>query len=298
MKIYRYIISVFTTIAIAIIGELFLFGNSCFAEGFTVSPINQDKVLIPGSQDIITITLANAAGATSATEYEISLSPFSMSNDDNVSFEDDGNYSQIVNWISFDDKKGVLEPNESRDITFTVNVPEDAPAGGQYCAIIVTVDGGKEGMIDQKFSMSHLVFAEVAGETIRKGELNSIDVSSFLFSGNITAGASITNLGNVHSRVKHTLQVYPLIGGEELYTNEEKPQENVIMPEATRYTNISWEETPSIGVFRVKYTVEFEGVKNELDKIVIVCPLWLIFIIVLIVILIAAKIIFGKKQKD
>lgn len=269
-----------------------------FAEGFTISPINQEKILIPGSEDVITITLANAANATSSTEYTVSVQPISVENNDDVRFVAKEDYSQIVDWITFEETSGVLQPNESKELYFNVKVPEDAPAGGQYCAITITVDGAASGMINEKYSMAHIVYAEIAGATIRKGELNSMEVPSFISSGNITAGASVTNLGNVHSKVKHTLKVYPLIGGEEYYTNEEKPQENMIMPEATRYTNIAWEETPSIGVFRVVYTVEFEGVKNELSKVVIVCPIWLLAIIVTLILIIIYKIVSGILRKN
>ena len=119
----------------------------------------------------------------------------------------------------------------------------------------------------------------------------------FLFSGNITASTSITNDGNVHSYATHILRVLPLFGDEEYYTNEEEPTENLIMPEATRYTSISWDDTPNIGIFRVNYIVEYEGVKKEVSKMVIVCPLWLLFIIALILALIIIKIVLGRKKK-
>ena len=68
------------------------------------------------------------------------------------------------------------------------------------------------------------------------------------------------------------------------------------MPGATRYSYVSWDDTPYFGIFRVEYTVEFEGVKNEMNKIVIACPLWLLFIIALIIALLIGKFIFGKRK--
>ena len=116
-------------------------------------------------------------------------------------------------------------------------------------------------------------------------------------SGNITGGASITNQGNIHSEATHTLQIFPLFSDEEVYTNEENPKSTWIMPGNTAYSSISWDETPSVGIFHVIYKVEFEGVNNTVDKYVIVCPLWLLFLIILAIFLIIFKILWGKKKE-
>ena len=297
MKNLRYkTIAALSLVAAMLLG-LFVTSKSCFADGFTLSPINQDKVLIPGTEDVVTITLSNPSSATGPTDYEISVGPFKMDDKGEVVFENDEDYSQIVNWVTFDEKTGTLKPNESKDIAFKIKVPTDAPAGGQYLAVTVTVDGGSNGMIQEKYAMNHLVYAEVAGKTVRKGELNSMDAPGFMFGGNITAGASVTNLGNVHARVKHTLKITPLFGKDEVFSNEDKPQENVILPGATRYSSVEWEETPSIGIFNLSYTVEFEGVKDELTKTVIICPLWLVAIIVFIICLFIVRVIMDIRHK-
>lgn len=301
MKLYKkHKISICGILAI-LVGALLINVKNCSAAvEFSFSPMRQYKVLVPGTVDDLTVTLTVPAAADESAPYELEVRPFYVDDDNQTHFEAKDDYSQIVNWISIpeDDVEGVLQPNEHKEINCTITVPKDAPAGGQYAAIIIKTHGNNESDIQQVYEMAHPVFAEVAGETIRQGEIKSMEVPSILLSGNLTGSASVKNLGNVHSNVKHTLKVFPLFSDEELYTNEDEPQENVVMPGATRFSNISWGETPYLGIFRVNYTVEFEGVKNELDKIVIVCPLWLIFIIVLIVILIAAKIIIGKKQKD
>jgi len=301
MKIYikhkLFICGVFTVLA----GALLFNVNKCSAAvELSFSPMRQYKVLVPGTIDDLTVTLTVPADADESAPYELEVRPFYVDDDNQTHFEAKEDYSQIVDWISIpeDDVEGVLQPNEHKEINCTITVPKDAPAGGQYAAIIIKTHDNNTSDIQQIYEMAHSIYAEVAGETIRQGEIKSIELPDILLSGEITGSATVRNLGNVHSNVKHTLKVFPLFSDEEYYTNEEEPQENVVMPGATRYSYVSWDETPYLGIFRVNYTVEFEGVKNELDKIVIVCPLWLLFIIISIVVLILIKIILGKKQKN
>ena len=302
MRKFRYKFITILSLVIATAFSMFILSRDCSAGGFTISPINQDKILIPGSDDVVTIILASSEGSTTPTDYEIDIKPFKMGDGDDVLYEENGDYSQIVNWVTPEETSGTLQPNEAKEIAFKIKVPENAPAGGQYFAIVVTVESIDTGMIKEKYAMAHLVYAEIAGKTVRKGQFNSIDVAGFINSGNITGSASITNLGNVHSRAKHTLKIYPLIGSEEIYTNEEKPQENVIYPGTTRLSDIEWENTPSVGIFRINYSVEFEGVTDEISKIVIVCPIWLLVIICMILVIIIYRVVTGilskKKERE
>lgn len=203
----------------------------------------------------------------------------------------------MIDWITLSRTEGVLNPNESEEIPFTIKVPEDAPAGGQYAAIMVSSKGSVSGgTMNERIEIAHLIYAEVAGETVRRGDITNVNVPSFLLSGNITGSAMIKNTGNVHSNATHTMKIFPLFSNEEVFTNEENPQTNLIMPGSSRLTSVTWTETPSIGIFHVLYDVEFEGVKNSVDKYVIICPLWLLFLILLAIFLIIFCILSTKKK--
>lgn len=233
--------------------------------------------------------------------YTVSIKPFSVEGLDDLSFTANGDYNQIVDWIELSRTEGIIAPNDTEEIRFTINVPENAAAGGQYAAIMVTSEEYRvdNSQVDlrEKYEASHLIYAEVAGETVRKGKLDDVKVPSFLLSGNITGNATITNDGNVHSKATQTLQVFPLFSKEEIYTNEENPKGTWIMPGNTVYSSLAWEETPRLGIFHVIYNAEFEGVNSTVDKMVIVCPIWLLFIIVACLFIILFVIIFGGKKE-
>lgn len=268
---------------------------------FALSPMYQQITLTPGETYVGNFEVINPGDNTIDFRYTVDIKPFSVEGLDDLSFTENGDYNQIVDWIELSRTEGVISPNNTQEVRFTINVPENAAAGGQYAAILVTSEEYRldNSSVDlrEKYEASHLIYAEVSGETVRKGTIDNINVPSFLFSGNITGSASITNDGNVHSEATHTLQIFPLFSKEEVYTNEENPKGVWIMPGNTAYSSIAWEETPSIGIFHVIYSVEYEGVESNIDKIVIVCPLWLLLVIIFAIILIIFWIIWGGRKE-
>ena len=268
---------------------------------FAISPMYQQITLTPGETYTGNFEVINPGDNTIDFRYKVRVEPFSVEGLDDLSFTENSSYNQIVDWIELSKTEGVISPNETEEVRFNIHVPKDAPAGGQYAASMVTSEEYRldNSTVDlrEKYEASHLLYTEVAGETVRKGELNDVNVPGFLFSGNITGSATVKNKGNVHSQAVSTFRVFPLFSDEEVYTNEESPKENWIMPGNTALTSVSWDQTSSIGIFHVIYNVEFEGVNQKVDKMVIVCPLWLLFIIAVLIFLIIFKILSGKKEK-
>lgn len=264
------------------------------AISFAVSPMNNFVVLNPGESYESAFTVFNPTNNEDSINYEVKMEHFYEGDDGAVLLEDVGTTGQILEWTKLESADtGVLAPGEKADINYSINVPEDAAGGGQYVAFTVEAkdnsktNESKEGTnatLEQKTLIAYRVFAEIAGDINRQGEVQDINVPSFLLSGNIKGTSSIKNTGNVHGEAKYKLQVFPLFSDEEIYTNEEDPQTATILPDRTRYEETAWENTPSIGIFNVKYTVEFEGVTAEVSKMVIICPIWLLFLIIFIII--------------
>lgn len=295
--------------AIAIIG-VFTLGlaqaTGAYGLGFTMSPPNQKIILTPGEKYTGTFTISNGVENAVDFKYKVEVKPFYVSEDYHIYYEETEGLNQIVDWTTTSKTSGLLPVNGVEKINFTVDVPEDAPAGGQYAAIVVTSvndendkksDGDTGAMMNENIAMAHIVYAEVAGTTKRSGEVIDTNVPSFIFDGNITAESTIKNTGNVHGEAIYKLQIFPLFSGEEVYTNEEDPTTKVILPNRT-FTNVSsWDQTPAVGIFNVKYTVEFEGVTTEVTKLVIKCPLWLFFIIIFVIIAIITWIVVRARNR-
>lgn len=278
-------------LAIATVVPMVTFvAQPAFADSeFSVSPMRQKIVLTPGENFQGSFEIVNPVSSQNIFNYKLGIKPFYVDEKDSVVFENNGDYNQIVEWITFANDTGSIEPNSTKTVYFNISVPEDAPAGGQYATIIVSSNdeliGNSEGVnIQNILSIGHIIYAEVLGDTNREGEIEELSIPGFLFDGNISASSVVKNYGNVHGTAKYTLQVYPLFSDEEVYTNEENPDEKTVMPERELYNTTYWYDTPGIGVFNVVYKVDFDGITTaEFSKMVIKCPIWLLFIVIFVI---------------
>ncbi len=312
IKISKVIFSLLT-IFITVL-SLFCVSNTN-AEGrwsFSVSPMKEKILLNPGEQYSSAISVYVQDGDMSDIKYKVEVEGFYVDESYNNVFAECGVYCEMKNWITIDSPtEGRIKPGEKVNIKYTIDVPKDAPGGGQYASIIVQGDpwidkvndnsdsdeGDVTSTIKEEKKIAYTIYAEVAGDVTRQGEITDVNVPSFLLSGNIKGSASIKNTGNVHGDAKYTLQVFPLFSNEEIYTNEEDPDAKTILPDRTRYEETAWEGTPGIGIFNVIYTVEFEGVTAQVSKMVIKCPIWLLFLIVFAVILLIVWLVFRAKAR-
>lgn len=285
-------------LVVVLVGLLFRVVSTSAMDGdngvvMTVSPPKQNIVLVPGETFEGTIQVSNAANAEKNLEYSATIGSFGLDKDENGNTDYNStdvdtvtSYNQIMEWIELGKDHGSVAPNSTDTIPFTITVPEDAPAGGQYATIIVqndtkNGDGAEDDnvMIESIVRFAVSIMAEVAGETRNEGEIIENTIPAFLFSNKLSTTATVKNNGNVHTDASFILQVWPLIGDEEICTNEEEPTTKMIMPDTER---MHAEECnlPSIGIFKAKQTVKIFGETSVVERVVVVCPLWLIFIIV------------------
>ena len=266
----------------------FAFADS---NSMTVSPPYQKMILNPGEVYKNSLSVFNASNSTRDLRYSVKVGSFSYTKNED-SKDDYGSlnhinvssYNQIMDWIKLDNEGGTVAPGQTVSVGYSINVPEDAPGGGQYATIIV-VDETASGLpgqgnisIDQKFQFASIIYAEVSGETRKEGVISDNSMPSFLLNGPLTAESMVKNNGNVHTDAEYTFQVWPLFSDEELCTNEEKPETSLVLPDTEKYHAQSC-DLPSFGIFKAKQTVSLFGETSIVERTVIVCPLWLLFVI-------------------
>ena len=309
------LISILMAVVITLPSVLVFSARAAEGYGFTVTPMNEKLVLSPGEHYSSTVSVLEPSEYETDIKYEIEVAPYFVDDDYKNDFENEyGTSNEIVKWITINSaKEGRLSPGEKVTINYTIDVPEDAAGGGQYASILVSAsawsdteeDGGTRedgeqigvGVIEKK-KIAHVILVEVAGKITRQGEISNLDVPGFLLNGNITASSLVKNSGNTHGDAYYKLQVFPLFSSEEVFTNEEDPASRIILPGRTRLNEIAWDKTPAIGIFNVVYTVEFEGVTAQVKKMVIKCPVWLLFIIIFAIALIIIYFILKAKARN
>ncbi len=252
-----------------------------------ISPTHINLDLTPGKTVSTKFKIHNTG--TNDFDYEINVAPYSVEGDDyrqNISRET--SYTDLANWVTVDKKTGRLKVDEETDIVVTVKVPADVPAGGQYAAVLAKMieDKGDESTgVTMEKQVGTILYATVDGTTRKEGKILENKVPSFMFAPPVQATSVVENTGNVHAEANYILQVFPLFGGEEIYTNEEHPETRVILPETRRLNTVSWDGAPQLGIFRVKQTVKFFDQTSVTEKIVFICPLWFLFIVLAIIFL-------------
>lgn len=287
-------------------------GDSAYADSqmseVTVTPMNQRALLVPGEEWSGSIKVSNPATADGNLKYSVEVGSYNKlpsedGKDDygatDVTTVTDSN--EIMKWITLGRTGGEIAPNSTEVVPFTINVPLDAPAGGQYATIIVKNDSASEGnsngdlSIKSEVQIASIIYAEVTGDTRNEGQVTENSIPTFSFSSPITATSMVENNGNVHGDAEYTLIVQPLFGGDDICNNEEDPSEVIVLPNTKRYHAENCEVGP-IGLYKATQTVKIFGETSTIERTVVICPIWLLFIIILVIALIIFWIV--KRVRD
>ena len=286
---------------------------------FSVSPMKQTVSLVPGQTYSNGVTVSLPLDANKDMHYEVSAVPFKVDDkDNNYSIVLDGSdeRNEIVKWVSLSDGvntvkggdvlTGELAPGEKLSFIYTIDVPESVPGGGQYFAVLVksipslSDDNNNNLVISETHSIASVVYVELSGEIKLDGIIRDNSINGFLLKPPITTSFIAENTGNTHFVVTYYLQVYPLFSNEEVYTNEEKPSTDYVLPGTSRFISQTWDGAPSIGIFRVRQTAYYSFAEDQpsiAERIVIICPIWLLFLIIFAIVAIIIYFVIKVKAR-
>jgi len=275
------------------------------ASTFLVYPMSQKISLKPGEVYHGSINVAIPAAATGDFRYKIHLYPYSVSGEDyEADLETISSLNDILGWTKLERTGGSLSPNESQKIDFTLSVPSDAPAGGQYLAIGVSSDASVDSeniAVENIFEMASVVYAEIEGKTVHEGEILENYVPSFVTAGAPMTMVTLSNRGNVHETATVTVKIKNILTGQELEMTEDgkNTYESIVMPKTTRQVVRSFDDLPALGVFEVVQDVDYIGQTSNFTTVMLICPIWFMVLVIVLVGAIIGAIsgIFYSKQK-
>lgn len=296
-------VAAFAVLALALLNVPVALADDLPEYRLAITPtIEEFEDLQPGETRTGSFTVKNTGKQD--FNYTIGFAPYSVEGEDyKPNYTDSTKYTDIANWISVDKSKGFLASGTETELNYTIEVPADAHGGAQSAIITITMDNKDTGdttAVETVRQLGYRILGNVDGKITKTGQIIDNNVPGFVSTTPLTVSSVVENTGNVYTHAKYSVQVFPLFSDEEVFTNEEEPEESLILPETKRYNSIAWEDCPSLGIFRVKQTVTIFDETSTVEKLVIVCPFWLLFVLILLVFLIIFWIISrirGRKNK-
>lgn len=273
---------------------------------FSITPVSQQISLQAGQTFSGAIKVTNPNSSDSNLNYQVSILPYTIVDESyKADLLTETRRTEITKWVSFPEPSGTLAPNETTEVPFTISVPENAPAGGQYAAIVISSQPSSSASssidIGSIYELSSVIYAEVAGTTIHDGVIESLAIPKFSV-GSPTISATVKNAGNIHDFAQISLSVTNLLNDEEIYatTDTGGPFQEIIIPETTRLITRKLDNLPALGLFRITEQVTFGSNTKSLDQTILVAPLWFLLLLSLTVLAILSTIvtiIFKKHAK-
>lgn len=249
-----------------------------------ISPTRNRIALEPGDQYNGSFEVHNAG--TETFTYRVYTTPYSVTGEDySQDFATTSNYTYLSEWVTFSQTSGTLESGEYHTINYTVDVPMDAPGGGQYAAIMAETDNNESFTVQTVSRVGMLLYGRISGEVIEAGQIIENKIPTFFFKTPVTASSLIDNTeSNVHATATYIMRVFPLFSDEEIYTNEEEPVKKTIFPDSRRFYTLEWPNSRRFGIYRIEQEIQFMGQTSIVRKTVLICPLWLLVLIIIIII--------------
>ena len=292
-----------------------LYTNNVFA----ISPLGTRVTLEPGETYTGSFKLTNPIDATNNLHYKVNIAPYSEIDDGDVNVAE---YSGILDWVTVNQPEGIIEPNNTLVVNYSIDVPSDVVGGGQYFAFMVQnvpdEDANSDGVqIRDVIELSSIVYATVNGEIKYGGDVTRIDMPMISFMDFITIGAELNNTGNIHQDALVKIEAKDHFTGNEVAVRsdgekdmDEKSDDGIVktsfvmMPGSSRYVNVRVAGLPEVGIYDVHGTIYYDNEEFVADQMVILCPVWLFVIIlgatiaVLAVVVILIRKLVKKMRKN
>ena len=281
-------------------------GSGSPAVWLQVSPVSQKVSLSAGKTLDYVFNVSNIG--SSKFSFHVYTAPYTIIDEDyNVDFSKETQRTQLSHWITFKTEDGTfaetasytVDVNEKKQIEYRVQVPSDVPDGGEYATIFAESDASEgeasSSGIKTVSRVGMIVYGSTDGNTVDAAEIAEANVPTFMTSGDINAVSKVKNSGNTDFEATYQFTVNSLFG-KELYSRATTYQ---VLPDTVRKVNMDWESSPMMGFFQVKYSVKALDKTQEVSRIVIILPVFVIVLgIILLTLIIVWIIILIRKRRE
>lgn len=244
--------------------------------GLQISPIRQELKVDPGASTTGHVVVANLT--KQSLDISLFFREFSVIDDTyDYSFQ-----ASRYNWIRLDQNELTLTPGASKTINYTLAPDKGASPGGYYFTLYASANL-QSGGVDSTIQAASLLYTTVNGALDRGTRLDSVRMSTFLFSPNITYDFTTTDTGNVYYTIYATASLAGIFD-----KSESETAAHVVMPgQPRRITGtLPAPRFPGIYTETVGYHTD-QGVYQTVSRPVIYLPLWATVILIGVIFIVA-----------
>lgn len=221
---------------------------SGFAEATSIWPLSLELTAAPGESVTGSVLLTNNSTAT--TNYLPTKRDFSASTDESgtpiFASADTVLPNALSAWIDTSEETIALVPGESREVHFTIHVPEIAQPGGYYTALLFA-ENTTVGQVSVNSQIGALVFLTVTGEAQVQGSLIAFDApKKIVFHLPEHFSTRIANSGQTTLKPSGSIVIENMLGQESANLNF-NTQSARVLQNSTRHFETIWQkvELPS-----------------------------------------------------
>lgn len=198
-------------------------------------------------------------------------------------FGEGGENKTLAEWIEISEGPHVIAPEESRDVSFFVDVPEDASPGGHFAAILISTqppgDSEDELVVQTSQAVTSLFFVRIAGDVVEAGDIREFSVSdTFLPEPHAQFTLRFENKGNVHIQPQGDIKITNMWGTERgVIPINQRSRFGNVLPESIREFNFSWKgegALTEIGRYKAVATLTFG--ENQKQNVHAITYFWVV----------------------
>lgn len=252
-------------------------------ESITLSPVSKKYDFDAGTVKSDTLKIIN--NGDTAYDFIVYARPYTIVNSDynNPNYGDEATKkvnADVYKWVKFEQDKYHIEPGQTLEVGFSLNVPADAAPGGHYGVLFAETQTESGEMIGRNKRVGAVLYTTVNGSYITGAEISKPSASLFQINPPIVANVSVKNTGNASFVTKSDFKVLDIFGGEK-YAKE---VEYNVIPDSTRAISLAWDKSPAFGLFKVKVTTSALDKTASTESYVFMAPFWFYgFVAILVV---------------
>lgn len=224
--------------------------------GLSVSPTRTELSIQPGKTDKIEISIRNVTrGAIVAKPFISDFESDDATGEPKLYANTDKRNSASINSFVSGLQDVPLAPGESKNLTYTVSIPDNAAPGGYYGAVAYRAvpanqAGPESGEVALTANVASLVLIEVPGDITEQIQIQSVKIgktnannpvtfSSFFTTKPDRGAISIKNNGNSFSKPFGTVSLTNM-SGKQIYSyelNNATPRGNILPKSSRTFTD-------------------------------------------------------------